>query len=231
MKYILFDLFGTLVDYSPSIHGNECSATTGLLNSVEICINESTFKDLWNECFCELEKQANIDNTEYDMLIPTELLLKKLGSNSLSSEFKKSLYITYMKDWIKGVIPIDGLHELLSTINLPKGIITNTHYQEMIPEILNQHGLSQYFEIIITSVALGKRKPSRDIFEHALNMIGHDANEVIYVGDNYKCDYWGPRQLGITGYLISEDLIDGVDERYRLSSIIELKSKLELNGR
>ena len=62
------------------------------------------------------------------------------------------------------------------------GLITNAHH-EFIDEILERHDLSQIFDTTVVSSRLGIIKPNPSIFEFALDQLGIEASEAVYIDD------------------------------------------------
>ena len=107
------------------------------------------------------------------------------------------------------------------------GIISN--WDETARPILEQHGLTQFFDPIVISIEFGQSKPSKAIFEHALQLAGIDAAETIYVGDNYYDDVIGASRVGIKTVLLNpfERLgIEEIDYDYVIESIEQLPNFL-----
>jgi HAD superfamily hydrolase (TIGR01662 family) len=82
------------------------------------------------------------------------------------------------------------------------GIISNTsRYQDgwWVRNKLAEHGILQYFEMVISSATYGVHKPDLPIFEKALRFMEVDPYKCVMVGDNMKCDggaqYFGVKYL------------------------------------
>jgi len=76
------------------------------------------------------------------------------------------------------------------------GIIANTITETEIPDWLEEAGLSQYFETVILSSILGRRKPGPEIYLEAARRVGVDPARSVYVGDNPSRDILGTRRAG-----------------------------------
>ncbi len=95
----------------------------------------------------------------------------------------------------------EGLR-VLRERGLRLGIISNTPWPSHLHlEDLSGYGLEKFFDVCIFSAEVGVRKPHARIFKIALDMMQVEAHEVIYVGDRYVEDVWGPQQLGIKSVL------------------------------
>jgi HAD superfamily hydrolase (TIGR01549 family) len=58
-------------------------------------------------------------------------------------------------------------------------------------------GLRPFFSVVIVSDDVGIKKPDPRIFRMAMEKLGLDASEVIFVGDNPELDIAGARGVGI----------------------------------
>jgi FMN phosphatase YigB (HAD superfamily) len=59
-----------------------------------------------------------------------------------------------------------------------------------------------------------------------LDAIGRNAGDVVFIGDNAECDYFGPREAGIESYLIAARPVSGVSELHRLTHLYQLIERL-----
>ncbi len=100
-------------------------------------------------------------------------------------------------------IILPGVHETLKTLKergYILGLVTNrnqlqnTHHEEF--------GLRAYFDFWLSADQVNSWKPDQKIFNHALQLAGVNANQVIFVGDNYFTDIVGSRNAGMTPVLL-----------------------------
>jgi putative hydrolase of the HAD superfamily len=80
------------------------------------------------------------------------------------------------------------------------GIISN--WDHRLFSIVEQLGLSSYFERVTASSAVGTAKPERRIFEAALEAMRIGAAEGLHVGDSLEDDYHGASRVGIRAVLL-----------------------------
>jgi len=95
-------------------------------------------------------------------------------------------------------VPVDGLREVVSDLRgrgLKVGIISNSDGR--LDARLSGIGIRDLFEFVIDSAVVGVSKPSREIFELALEASGVAAEETAYVGDYYEVDVVGSRAAGM----------------------------------
>ena len=71
------------------------------------------------------------------------------------------------------------------------------------PELLHDLELASYFEALAISARVGRQKPDRAIFEHAIELTGVSPARAWHVGDSYRADVVGARSAGIWPVLIA----------------------------
>ncbi len=224
--YILFDFFGTLAEYKTSIFDSPYPKTMEHLQEQGLDFSEFEFMELFKSCFDHLEIEASKTYQEYSMDDVVIQLYEKTGRTNVPQKLISALVYTYMSDWINGVQLYDGVQDLLRNMKSKKAIITNTHYAPLVPTIVSQNKIAHHFDLIETSVENGFRKPSSTIFVNTINKLGCHINDVLFVGDNPDCDYFGPRNVGMESVVISNSIIEGIPREHQISDILMLNEYL-----
>ncbi len=80
------------------------------------------------------------------------------------------------------------------------GMISN--WDHRLFSIVEQLGLSRFFEHVTASSAVGVAKPGKKIFEAALTAMKADAAHSVHVGDSLEDDYHGASRAGLRAVLI-----------------------------
>ena len=97
-------------------------------------------------------------------------------------------------------------------------LISNFTYAPVIYKSLRKVGISAFFNTVVVSEEVGWRKPSCHIFQHSLNCLKLQANEVVYVGDSPNEDIKGAKQAGLKTIFIPsqfntiKDLVESMQE-------------------
>lgn len=100
--------------------------------------------------------------------------------------------------------PADGCQTLaeLRERGYQLGLVTNRQHVERFHELLDEFELRPWFDLILASGEVGIRKPEPGIFGVALEQMQAQAQESLYIGDNYWADVVGARQAGLTPVLL-----------------------------
>jgi putative hydrolase of the HAD superfamily len=99
--------------------------------------------------------------------------------------------------------------EVLATLSALKihgttlAVISN--FDSRLLKILDGLGVSRCFEQVFVSSRVGHAKPSREIFEAALNANGVKAENALHVGDSEENDFHGATNAGLRGLLVNRD--------------------------
>ncbi len=228
ITHVLFDFFGTLVDYSPSRTEQGYEQSFALLRSAGSTLDYEGFLSLWSEVSGAFDDVAGQTLREFSMVeLGRAFLARTIGS--ADGSFVRDFVKTYVAEWNKGVRYFGPLPAMLERLagRFTLAVITNTHDPELVPDHLERMGVAPHFRRVITSVEHGARKPAPAIFEHALRELGADPRRCLYVGDNYEADYVGAQAAGIRGLLIDPERRASVPPADRLASILDLEGRLE----
>jgi putative hydrolase of the HAD superfamily len=102
-------------------------------------------------------------------------------------------------------VPMRGLHETLTelkTAGYQLGIITNGKSEGQRDKI-RALGIEHFFDCIVASGDIDIKKPDPRIFSTALNLLGCEPHEAIFVGDHPINDYAGAKAVGMTPIWLS----------------------------
>lgn len=102
------------------------------------------------------------------------------------------------------VRPLPGAFDLLEALaarGVPLGMITNGDAAQQ-REKLRRFDLERHFRVIVIEGEFGRGKPDREVFAHALEVLGVEARQTWMVGDNLEFDIGGAQALGARGVWI-----------------------------
>ncbi|XP_067004467.1 rhythmically expressed gene 2 protein [Anabrus simplex] len=111
-----------------------------------------------------------------------------------------------------------GAEDILLTLQsrgIPIGIISN--FDERLPLILDDMGLTKYFRFILTSYEAGFEKPNPGIFNYALRKFGNmtiTPKHILHIGDKPDLDYIAARRMGWNAVLVHQEEPEDVLEQY-----------------
>jgi HAD superfamily hydrolase (TIGR01549 family) len=120
----------------------------------------------------------------------------KPGQQPEMEDLVKRFFALEAKSWM--LFP--GILEMLQQVRdlgLKMGVLSNARNDWAVREIMERLGLTRYFDAILTSAALGVRKPRPEPFREMLKLLGIEAAEAVMVGNSMEADVAGAVPLGI----------------------------------
>lgn len=156
--------------------------------------------------------------------------LKKLGIEDQALGLELATYFPNMRkespfiyeETFEVLDQLKGKYTLLLMTNGSPSL-QNTKL-EISPEI------APYFDHIVISGAFGKGKPDPSIFQHALDLVGLTADDVLMVGDNLMTDILGASKVGMKSVWINREnkaASDEVKPTYTIENLRELLAIVE----
>lgn len=106
------------------------------------------------------------------------------------------------------------------------GVVSNTTN----PGFMKDHerissGLDHYFEFAIYSSELPYRKPHPSIFRLAVDRLGLDVREILFVGDDLRADVVGAQGIGMHAAWLNRDnksMVRDIRPEYEIHSLADL---------
>ena len=126
-----------------------------------------------------------------------------------NEELVKRFFAAEMESWML----FHGVVEMLQKVRalrLKMGLLSNARNDWAVREIMNQLELTKFFDGILTSAAIGIRKPRPEPFRQILELLGVQATEAVMIGNSMEADVAGAQPLGIRTIRVKFD--DNVDE-------------------
>ena len=229
--HLLFDFFGTLVDYSPSRTEQGYERSFALLREAGSALDYASFLALWSEVASGFDRTAEESCREFSMAQLTQAFLAR-ALERVPPDLVAPFVATYLDEWNTGVRYPDGVRDLLQRLSrrYTLAVITNTHDAGLVPAHLARMGVADLFDVVVTSVEHGSRKPAPEIFRHALERVRAVASSSVYVGDSFEADYVGATGIGMSALLIDPLETAPVPEGDRLRSLLDLEARLDEGG-
>jgi HAD superfamily hydrolase (TIGR01662 family) len=203
IKVVFFDLGSTLVyskDPWPPIYERADRALVDALSSSGIRIDLAdlhTGSGGFLGTYYDNNTRDNVEYTTFNLL--REMLSQKGYRNNPEPILRAALaamYAVTQQNWYPEEDAISTL-ESLKNLGYHLGLISNTSDDKNVQGIVDRWRLRPLFEAIVTSAALGIRKPDPRIFQVALDHFRLPPQAAAMVGDLLNADVLGANQSGI----------------------------------
>ncbi|GAA4690506.1 HAD family hydrolase [Phytohabitans rumicis] len=227
-SHVLFDFFGTLVAYNASRVEQGYARSHALLVRWGADLSYPDFLGAWSRTTDQFDRLSDRDDHEFSMTeVGTVFLAGVLGRAPAPTEVE-TFVVEYVDEWNTGVTYQDGVAACVRDLARDHrlAVVSNTHQSDLVPNHLRAMGLWSSFDAVVTSVDVGWRKPHPKIYAVALDALGIDAGDAVFVGDSFEPDFAGPERAGMTAFLIDPDRRAPVPGDRRLDSVVDLPARL-----
>jgi len=168
---------------------------------------------------------------KYDKFCPVSSYLKRHPKSAKFSTKELAILEKVFSEHEVGTIPQEYasvLRRLRKTHRL--GIVSDIwSHSERFYQELDRAGIRGLFEAIVFSSDIGFIKPSRKIFQKALDTFGVDVPRVVYIGDSLRRDVAGAKSLGMAAIWIQRDHLSECSQRARAQTDISVKPDLAVS--
>ena len=204
---VLFDLFNTLVMlegdeafYMPSLKKLHDSLVKSNIN-ISFENFTRTYFEVRDKLYQETGRSLEDPHFNFRITQTLERFGYRLG---ISHPIVVGANEAFTKEFMKYMHPDNDALYVLKRLHkkYKLGIVSNLSIPECVPKLLPKFGLNRFFETVVISGAINRRKPSPEIFKKALKALGVQANKAVFVGDTVGVDIKGAKTVGLKAILI-----------------------------
>lgn len=232
IKAIFFDWFNTLAHYEPpreKLHSQ-------LLGEFGIKVSPSKLMPgllAADKYFFDTTAHSPVNKRNPEEKVESYISYANIMLSEVGVKANKELILQIIKKWPQLLSRahfalFDDVLATLKTLKESKlilGLLTNATRDTI--SLHRELGLEPYLDFIVTADEVGADKPSPSIFQAALQRAGVEASAAVHVGDQYKLDVVGAREVGINPILIDRyNLYPEVKDCPRIRSLTELAKYL-----
>jgi len=201
LKAVLFDLGGTLIQ-TPSIPEimQDMLEAKGISRSIE------EIDKAREEADTHMGGHRDLPKLREEFWIKwNSKILEKLGIKREQKTLATYIFESWWDYANARLYPeVMKVLQILRENGFKLGVVTNGLKSD-IDKILPQVGLAGAFDIVVVIDSVGKMKPDKDIFLHALKKLSVQPHEAIFIGDRIEEDYNGAKNAGIKAFFIDRE--------------------------
>jgi 2-haloalkanoic acid dehalogenase type II len=201
IRAVLFDVGGTLV-YEPDIYewaerARRCS----------LDIDPNKLSDAYVEVLIEVDAKPQSRDPEAAMADFWRRTLSRAAQKDVS-ESTAAQFVAVRKDKSAPVQLYSDTRPCLDQLrqdHRPLGVISNSDSEARVRQVLNQGGILEYFDRIVSSGTEGVEKPDPEIFLRAVQRMGVRPAEALYVGNKAVIDAKAAQSAGLYGVWVNRE--------------------------
>ena len=230
-KAIFFDLGETLV--TQNIEDN--MVTRNALREISPMLSKRISPEKLFELYREGYKINEAIRSRHHVEIPIQVWMRQLLERIIEDDPSDHLVSEAIKIIVKSraanAVAFHDAHSTLKKLSrreVKLGIISNVSSHEAAMGILDNVGLTRYFEKVVTSANVGIRKPDPGIFRYALMQFRVRPEEAVMVGDSEMHDVGGGYIAGLKTVLVDRrQRVENSLADYRFNSLRDASRELE----
>ena len=206
MKAILFDLGNTLAEYHVGSSRDLISRAVG---SVEYYLRG---EGLISDPPDDIQERVRLENYESRnyRVRPLDKRLSRIFRITDPSILSEACRV-FLQPICEGSIIYEDTIPVLQALRkrgIKTAVVSNSPWGSS-PDLwgkeIERLGLTPYFDALCFCGEVGWRKPAKPIFFLAMNRLGVEAADCLFVGDRPKWDIDGPKAVGMNAVLIDRD--------------------------
>lgn len=216
LKGAIFDLGGTLIHFTASweeVRAARMNAICEALKERGVVLDLNDMKREYVALHDEESEYSarTLEEIEFEESV-TKLLDRlrvEVRQRPAMADLVKRSFALEVGSWV--LFPgVQKMLQQVRSLGLKIGVLSNARSDWAIREIVERLNLTKYFDAIVTSAAVGFRKPRPEPFQRILKLLDLDASEVVMIGNSMEADIAGARPLGIRTIRVTfDDSADG----------------------
>jgi putative hydrolase of the HAD superfamily len=191
---VLVDFYGTLARATSWVSVDVVLAEHG------VDLDDDVRDRYWNDGLDGIEHLEHSHSRDHYVTWQRTRLLSMLSETDLHpGEYDVVLEKLAKGNEARVLEPYDETLDVLSAVRergCTLAICSNWDWD--LAEAVEEAGLTDAVDVIVSSAWAGARKPHPRIFEHTLEKVGVAPAEALFVGDTWGPDVVGPRSMGMT---------------------------------
>lgn len=206
---VIFDLGSTLIYFDghwPEVIARADSELYAALEAAGLCLDRDEFLARFRERMDDYYREREAEFIEYTTLYILRTLLAEWGypqvQDGVLTHALERMYAVSQSFW-KAEEDTKRTLEALRRRGYRLALISNAGDDRDVQALVDQAGIREYFDLILTSAALGVRKPNPAIFQAVLDHWKLEPAQTVMVGDTLGADILGARNAGIPGIWIN----------------------------
>ncbi len=131
--------------------------------------------------------------------------LLHLAGHPVTMEEAQQVVMSFFEVYHPESVLMPDVLDVLDTLHasgVRMGVLSNRHHP--FNEELEQLGIAHYFQFAVAAGETGYWKPDPRIFQVALQRVGIDPQQSVYIGDNYYADVLGAQSAGLDAILVND---------------------------
>jgi putative hydrolase of the HAD superfamily len=231
IRAVLFDMFDTLmlIEKNHAFYSPSLKKAHNFLVKNGVDVEFRAFKDAYIKARNALYSEADTTLEEPHFNRRISNALRSLGYVEVQRKIVSGATNKFCEGFMEYVRIDDHARSTLEKLygKYKIGIVSNFAIPECVDRLLEKNGLEKFFDVVVVSATVNKRKPSPEIFQKALEKLDVRAENTVFVGDTIDSDIIGAKAAGMKSIFIERRVQEGVNQACPNEIIKSLDELLE----
>jgi putative hydrolase of the HAD superfamily len=231
IRAVLFDMFDTLmlIEKNHAFYSPSLKKAHSYLVKNGVDVEFRAFRDAYIKARNALYYEADTKLEEPHFNCRISNALRSLGYVEVQRKIVSGATNKFCEGFMEYVRIDDHARSTLEKLygKYKLGIVSNFAIPECVEKLLEKNGLEKFFDVVVVSATVNKRKPSPEIFQKALEKLDVRAENTVFVGDTVDSDIIGAKAAGIKSIFIERRKQEGVNQACPNEIIKSLNELLE----
>lgn len=200
IQAVAFDLFDTLITVGALGFDGAMGRALQSLQADGLPIQAEDFLPVYRQTSRQFVEQARRDGRESHNRFWISGALHRMGHEIHPDDDRVGQAVeAYFSAFLEHAVTLPDTHAMLKALqpHYRLGLVSNFTHGPAAREILERHGLSSFFDVIVISGEFGYRKPHVSIFHELEGQMGIAGAQIAYVGDDIENDVSGAQRAGM----------------------------------
>lgn len=215
IRWVFFDLGGTLVDNSDHTAWSESAGRHG------VEVDEAHLV----HALAEIEAQNDADPRAWTFVEYWRQVLERAAGRPIDATTAERFVADFPPDRPAHVRLYSDVRNCLDKLERAGhrlGVISNSESQTRVEGILDLVGIRGHFDVVVSSGTEGVRKPDPEIFRRALRRAHVNGPDAVHVGDLPNTDARAATAAGLHGLWLHRNGLGLGDDPPEITSLTEL---------
>ena len=199
---ITFDFHNTLIRCDPWFDLEVSRLPAEVARALEASANSipTTLKSaVLTDTYCALRSEIIAHGNELDAIEGVLETFRRLGVTVSVDEIAE-IVDSLFRPLVRSSVVVDGVKDTLEHLrsrDVLIGVVSSAVHHDFLEWTLDHHGLSRYFDDVVTSASSGFYKSRPEIFLTACDRLGTSPEQTVHVGDSFRFDHLGGYAAGL----------------------------------
>lgn len=205
---VVFDADGTLLTFGSSLGAQYAAALAEQDITADPVLLDTRIREVWSAMKDEYLNRHNSYITDADRELSfwrsfVSVVCEQAGCYPITEAAFMAVYKRFARADVRPLRP--GVQKLIASLpkHIKPGVISN--HDCRVKKVLARSAIGNALAFVLTAEEVGFKKPAPALFVAAAHAFGTPVEQILYIGNDYECDYQGAKGAGMQTILLDDE--------------------------